>query len=1326
MPPSSAEDVPKEDGDLKPTVNGLKEPSKPSSKISFVQVFDDDEEEEVLVEKNKFDKFINYLFCRGDLADETLKARPVPLVGLFRYCTKFDILLLAIGILGAIVSGFAQPLLSLFSGDVFDIMLNVPHDDPTFRSKGFLYVYLYIGLGLFILVVNFIQFCCFQHVCCRLVAQIRHNYMKSILRQNAGWFDKNHCGVLTTQLNDNIERIREGIGDKLGMLIRGFAMFTAALIVAFMYDWRIALFMSPVAVLSCGCMSLMSRKMAEATSKELADVGSAGAIAEEAIMGIRTVQAFNGQEEMIGRYRDALSKGKKHAMTKSFWSGFLGGVFYVILFLFMGSGLLLGGYLYRIGTIDNPGNVITAVLSMMIGAYFLGLISPHLMVLLNARVAAAIIYQTIDRKPRIDVYSKSGTKPNELTGDIEFIDVHFRYPTRRDVKVLDGINLRIEKGQTVALVGHSGCGKSTTIGLLTRLYEAESGQTLIDGIDVRDLNIEWLRNKIGIVQQEPNLFNDTISENLRIGYPHLTEKEMVRICKMANAHDFIMKLPKGYNTVIGDGGVQLSGGQKQRIAIARTLARNPKILLLDEATSALDAQSESIVQEALDKAAAGRTTIIIAHRLSTIRNADKIVVFEKGNILEQGSHSELIEADGRYAQLVKAQQFNKEEEKSKDEEISLDDEEPMLKTPQTGRLSRQVSESSNFGPEEFVRATEDNDSFVRSSYRMSSTGAAGVDGEVFAEKVRVQMETDEKVEAGLFTIYRYGHGNYIKMIIAFSFAIIRGLEMPILSIVFGWVYSAFEWADVDNWRLQHELVLCLIAFTVIGLATCTFHALSSMLFGSISENMTLKFRLLSFGNILHQDAAYFDNPQHAPGRLITRLASDAPNTKAVIDGRMMYVVFNVTAWSICLVISLLSCWAVGLLAVVLSLCLGVIMIILARTIHMRNVKLMRKNPAGKFSIEIIENVRTIQLITRENYFFGKYQTASKSQKRDEMFKGYFEAINYSITQSFIFFALGCAYALGIHIVSMDLYPTDSVYRAILATMLSCLGIMNCTSFFPEFVKAKTASGMLFNTITRKSATGDHKTGEKLKLRGNILFQDVHFVYPQRPHQAVMRGLTFTARKGQTVALVGPSGSGKSTVISMIERFYDTIAGAVRVDGNDIKKLSLHHLRTQVALVGQEPRLFAGTIRDNIKFGMEDVSEDQIRLALETANASNFVNSMPQGLDTEVGEKGTQLSGGQKQRIAIARAIVRDPAVLLLDEATSALDSESERAVQQALDKAREGRTCITIAHRLSSIQNADLIIYVENGRVRESGTHSQLLSKRGKYYELIQKQDLSS
>merc|ERR1719502_810939 len=267
--------------------------------------------------------------------------------------------------------------------------------------------------------------------------------------------------------------------------------------------------------------------------------------------------------------------------------------------------------------------------------------------------AAKRVFTVVDRESKINYQDPQGLLPKEVKGKIMLQDVHFTYPSRPDTKVMDGYNLTVDAGTTVALVGASGSGKSTAIQLVERFYDPESGSVTLDGVNLKDLNVKWLREQIGLVGQEPVLFSGSIADNIARGMPNATQAQIEMAAKSANAHDFIMEFEKGYETDVGEKGGQLSGGQKQRVAIARAIIKDPKILLLDEATSALDRTSERVVQEALDSlmTKTRRTTIVVAHRLSTIRNADKIAVVDAGRIVEEGTYDDLVSLGGKFYQL---------------------------------------------------------------------------------------------------------------------------------------------------------------------------------------------------------------------------------------------------------------------------------------------------------------------------------------------------------------------------------------------------------------------------------------------------------------------------------------------------------------------------------------------------------------------------------------------------------------------------------------------------------------------------------------------------
>uniref|UniRef100_A0A0K0EL19 Transferred entry: 7.6.2.2 n=1 Tax=Strongyloides stercoralis TaxID=6248 RepID=A0A0K0EL19_STRER len=1299
-----------------------------------IPIDENTEDDGITYEPGTIEKVINFILCRPDANKVKLSSKPVTLIELFRYAKKFDILLLSIGLITTFFSGAAQPVMSILTGRLTSAFLIYPPTSTEFRISAYENVYILAGIGVFVLIINYIQYMCFSTVCNRITGRLRKAYMASILRQNCGWFDKNQAGVLTTRLNDNIDRIKEGLGDKLGLLLRGFFMYLSALIIAFSYEWRLALMMLGVTPLSCFIMSLMSQFIGNTTKKELINVGQAGAIAEESILSIRTVQSFNGQEERINKYNNELKKTVKYTIMNGIWSGLFGGIFFFILFIYLGCGMLYGTYLLKVGIFETPGEIFTVVMGMMLGAYFLGLISPHLMVLLNARVAAAEIYKTIDRIPPIDCYSDKGKILRNIEGRIEFKNVHFRYPTRKDQKILNGINLVINPGETVAFVGHSGCGKSTSVGLLTRLYEVEDGSITIDGIDIRDINIEYLRNIIGIVQQEPILFTTTLAENIKIGNQNISKEDMIKVCKMANATEFIDKFPDGYNTLIGEGGIQLSGGMKQRIAIARALARSPKILLLDEATSALDTKSESIVQNALNNAAIGRTSIIIAHRLSTIKSADKIVVFDKGNIIEQGTHNELIAINGKYSELVKAQQLSTTDDDEKDGNETLNYDVKSIisnhdcsycKECRNKIFSRKSSILS--GREIFIKGTKFDSTFSQTSYKMSQLGISDL-GFTPAETLKHLMniqESDEKqkeLSANILTIYKNASEYYCILFFGFFIAIIRGFELPAIAILFSYIFKILENTEDEN--LVKKMAFAVLWFGIVGIGTCIFQLLSSVIFSFCSSKITLKYRIAAFRNILYQDGAFFDQKINSPGELITRLATDVPNIRSVLDGRILQVLYALSAVITCIAMSFIYSWEVSTLGTGLIILLGIIQTSLAYIIQKKNMENIKNDEAGKIAIEAIENIKTVQLLTRSKYFINEYANAISLKKIYEFSKTKYEAVNFAISQTFQYIVFTVGFAVSIHVVYIGNKTPNETFQSLIFMLLGAVSIMNASTYFPEIIKANSAAKTLFKIIHQKCGTGNLIEGDLHNINGNISFSNIIFTYPTRKNQLIMNGLSFDVNRGQTVAIVGPSGSGKSTIISMLERFYDPLYGEIKFDNKDLRSLSLFHLRCQMALVGQEPKLFSGTIKENICFGLKNVSMEKINEALEIANCTNFISLLPEGIDTEVGEKGSKLSGGQKQRIAIARALVRDPKILLLDEATSALDSESEKAVQEALDKARQNRTCITICHRLSSIVDSDLIIYVSEGKVRECGKHMELIKNKGYYYELLKQQNL--
>ncbi|XP_062574024.1 ATP-dependent translocase ABCB1-like isoform X1 [Saccostrea cucullata] len=950
----------------------------------------------------------------------------------------------------------------------------------------------------------------------------------------------------------------------------------------------------------------------------------------------------------------------------------------------------------------SPGEVLTVFFCVMIGSFSIGNAAPHLGSIFGAKGAAAVVFETIDNVPTIDATVDKGQVPSSLEGDIDFVGVEFTYPTREEVKVLKNFNLNIGHGKTVALVGASGCGKSTVVKLIQRMYDPQNGRVLLDGNDLKNLNTNWLRNNIGVVSQEPVLFAMTIAENIKLGNPDATIQEIEEAAKAANAHDFITQLPNGYRTLVGERGAQLSGGQKQRVAIARALIRNPRVLLLDEATSALDSESEKIVQKALDKARLGRTTVMIAHRLTTVQNVDMIYVVDKGEIIESGTHTELMKKEEFYYQLVQAQSLESDDEENENEEES---------GPEKRAYKRQRSR---------VSTSEKGDHLVKSQISRQISASEKTKQE---EEEKKEEEEEEFEKPKYFRILRENFPECPFLIFGTLFSAIQGSTMPLFALFFGEMIKVF--IDIDG----TDNVLWSLMFLALGGLNFMCHFFMNVNLGIAGERMTFRLRLKSFKAYLRQDASYFDDPKHGTGALTTRLATDASLIKTATGFRIGTILSSIVSLVAALVIAFYYGWKLAL--VVLA---GVPILMLSSSLQIKVVMGKHKEDqsnledAGKVASETIDNIRTVQSLTREKYFYDLYAAKLENPLKSSLKQAQIYGFAYGFSQCVVFAMYGGSFRFGAWQVSLGEMAPEDVYKVFFAIAFTGMTIGQASSFLPDYSKAQHAAGLIFKILETIPGIDIYsQRGTYLNnVDGRIVFKNVSFNYPMRPDVRVLKSLSLTVEPGQTVALVGPSGCGKSTAISLLQRFYDVQDGQINVDGIDIRDLNLSRLRSFISVVSQEPILFDCSIRENISYGVDsDVGMDDVIEAARKANIHDFITQLPAGYETVVGEKGTQLSGGQKQRVAIARAIVRNPKILLLDEATSALDTESEKQVQAALDAAQEGRTCIVIAHRLSTIQNCDVIYVIDDGQVVESGSHHALLSLKGVYSALVSAQQFT-
>uniref|UniRef100_A0A8C6TG74 Bile salt export pump n=1 Tax=Neogobius melanostomus TaxID=47308 RepID=A0A8C6TG74_9GOBI len=1258
---------------------------------------------------------------------------------LFRFATKHDVLMMVVGSVCAVLHGSAQPLMLLVFGlltDTFieyDVELNELKDDRKECVNGTIqwrrnytaglnmsqpawgimnnstwemlnplpglpcgnldieyemtkFAFYYVGIGVAVFFLGYFQISLWVTSAARQIQLIRRNYFGKVMRMEIGWFDCTSVGELNTRMSDDINKINDAIADQVAVFLQRFTTFVCGFCVGFVKGWKLTLVIvaaSPLIGIATGLMALFVAKL---TGLELQAYAKAGAIADEVLSAIRTVAAFGGEKKEVDRYDRNLVSAQQWGIRKGLIMGFFTGYMWFIIFLcyalafWYGSGLVLDTNEY------TPGTLLQVFFGVLIAAMNLGQASPCLEAFAAGRGAATTIFETIDREPEIDCLSEAGYKLDRVKGDIEFHNVTFHYPSRPEVKILDQLSVAVKSGETTAFVGPSGAGKSTAVQLIQRFYDPKEGMVTLDGHDIRGLNIQWLRSLIGIVEQEPVLFATTIAENIRYGRPGIAMEDIVAAAKEANAYNFIMDLPQKFETSVGEGGGQMSGGQKQRIAIARALVRNPRILLLDMATSALDNESEAVVQEALDKVRLGRTTISIAHRLSTIKNADVIVGFEHGRAVERGKHNDLLERKGVYFTLVTLQSQGDKALNEKAREMANTEEEleglnmvragsyrnslrASLRQRSRSQLSNLIPDSVSFSGDLGPRA-----------YSLSRP-----------EKSKMTVPEEEEEElvqpAPVSRILKYNAPEWPYMLFGSIGAAINGGVNPVYSLLFSQILAGY-------------------AFSKSG------------------ELLTRRLRRLGFHAMLGQEVGWFDDHRNSPGALTTRLATDASQVQGATGSQIGMIVNSLTNIGVAIFMSFYFSWK---LTMVILCFLPFIVVSGGFQAHMltgfakQDKAAMER--AGRIAGEALNNIRTIAGLGKEKVFVEMFEAQLHVPYEAALKKANVYGACYGFAQCVIFFTNSASYRFGGYLVRHEGLHFSLVFRVISAIITAGQAMGRASSYTPDYAKAKISAARFFQLLDRPPLISVYSNkGDKWEnFQGNIEFIDCKFTYPTRPDIQVLNGLNVSVKQGQTLAFVGSSGCGKSTSVQLLERFYDPDQGRVLIDGHNSTCVNVAFLRSKIGIVSQEPILFDCSIAENIKYGdnSREISMNEVIAAAKKAQLHSFVMSLPEKYDTNVGSQGSQLSRGQKQRIAIARAIIRDPKILLLDEATSALDTESEKTVQDALDKAREGRTCIVIAHRLSTIQNSDIIAVMSRGYVIEKGAHDQLMALKGAYYKLV-------
>ncbi|KAG6484975.1 ABC transporter B family member 19-like [Zingiber officinale] len=1222
---------------------------------------------------------------------------------LFSFSDRWDYLLMAAGSVGAVVHGSAMPVFFLLFGDLVNGFGKNQHHLSVMTHEVSKFALYFVYLGLVVCLSSYAEIACWMYTGERQASALRRKYLEAVLRQDVGFFDTDaRTGDIVFSVSTDTLLVQDAISEKVGNFIHYLSTFLAGLVVGFVSAWRLALLSVAVIPGIAFAGGLYAYTLTGLTSKSRESYSNAGVVAEQAIAQVRTVYSFVGESKALNSYSEAIQNTLKLGYKAGMAKGLGIGCTYGIACMSWALVFWYAGVFIRNGQTDG-GKAFTAIFSAIVGGMSLGQSFSNLGAFSKGMTAGYKLLEIIRQKPSIVQDHSDGKCLEEVHGNIEFKDVTFSYPSRPDVIIFRDFSLFFPAGKTVAVVGGSGSGKSTVVALIERFYDPNEGLVLLDNVDLKTLQLKWLRGQIGLVNQEPALFATTILENILYGKPDATIAEVEAAASAANAHSFISQLPNAYNTQVGERGVQLSGGQKQRIAIARAMLKNPKILLLDEATSALDAGSESIVQEALDRIMVGRTTVIVAHRLSTIRNVDMIAVIQQGQVVETGSHEELLSkgTSGAYASLIRFQE--------------------MARNRDFGGLSTRRSRSSRLSHSLSTKSLSLRSGSLRNLSYQYSTGA---DGRIEMVSNADNIRKYPAPRGYFFKLLKLNAPEWPYTIMGAIGSVLSGFIGPTFAIVMSNMIEVFY--DRDPNAMERKTREYVFIYIGTGLYAVVAYLVQHYFFSIMGENLTTRVRRMMLAAVLRNEVGWFDEEENNSSLVAARLANDAADVKSAIAERISVILQNTTSLLTSFIVGFIVEWRVALL--ILATFPLLVLANFAQQLSLKGFAGDTAKAHAKTSMiagEGVSNIRTVAAFNAQDRILFLFTSELRVPQRRSFRRSQTSGFLYGLSQLCLYSSEALILWYGVHLVRDGASTFSKVIKVFVVLVVTANSVAETVSLAPEIIRGGESIRSVFAILNRGTCIEpDDPDAEPVDtIRGEIELSHVDFAYPSRPDVTIFKDFNLRIRAGQSQALVGVSGCGKSTVIALIERFYDPTAGKVLIDGKDIKRLNLKQLRLKIGLVQQEPVLFAASIMENIVYGRDGATEEEVVAAARAANVHGFVSALPEGYRTAVGERGVQLSGGQKQRIAIARAVLKDPAVLLLDEATSALDAESECVLQEALERLMKGRTTVLVAHRLSTIRGVDSIGVVQDGCIVEQGGHAELLGRPdGAYSRLLQLQ----